>query len=179
MPCERLIDHALQTLQLHYGARAFVSCVHSRPLSTGTACRGEATSVKLLIRLCTSSRNDESKRETEKALQMNSAVAHAARRASTGDAEWKEQLSELFPQEAGRQPLSRKGPRTQGLQGTDPSDDSAPRHETVEEVFGLESGWSVEVLGSDNGEDGLMLIGSEVQTKHTYTLYCSLICIRF
>ena len=100
-------------------------------------------------------------------------VASAARRAPTGGPEWKEQLSELFPEEAGRQSPSRKRPRTQEVQGSDLSDANAPQHETVEEVFGLDSGWSVEVLGNDNGEDNLMLIGSEVQAQHTYLLACT------
>ena len=100
-------------------------------------------------------------------------VASAARRAPTGGPEWKEQLSELFPEEAGRKFLSRKRPRTQEVQGSDPSDASAPQHETVEEVFGLESGWSVEVLGNDNGKDDLMLIGSEVQAQHTDPPACT------
>ena len=104
------------------------------------------------------------------AAQITSAVACAARRASTGGAEWKEQLSELFSEETGRQHLSRKRPRIQGL---DPSYDSAPQRETVEEVFGLESGWSVEVLGNDDGDNEMMLIGSEVQPKHR-DLFCSL-----
>ena len=109
----------------------------------------------------------QSSERAEVVLQITSVMACAARRAPTGGPEWKEQLSELFPEETSRQPLSRKRPRIQENQGSDPSDDSAPRHEAVEEVFGLESGWSVEVLGNDDGEDDLMLIGSEVQARHT------------
>ena len=69
--------------------------------------------------------------------------------------------------------LVERGQGTQEVQGSDPSDASAPQHETVEEVFGLESGWSVEVLGNDNGKDDLMLIGSEVHPQHTDPPACT------
>lgn len=144
------------------GARAFVSYAGSMPVTRGTACRGETSSM-MLLPVYAPSRHDKCK-GSRICPTITSAVACAARRASTGGAEWKEQLSELFSEESGRKFPSRKKPRTQeGQEGLDSSYDSAPQHETVEEVFGLESGWSVEVLGDDDGDDEMMLIGSEVQ----------------
>ena len=66
----------------------------------------------------------------------------------------KQQLSELFPEQAKKHTSTRKRQRDE-----DASEDNYGRDEvTVEDVFSLESGWSVEALGED---DDIMQIGDE------------------
>ena len=77
----------------------------------------------------------------------------AARTRSSGD-EFKEQLFGLFPEQAKRHTSTRKRQRDE-----EASDDSHSM--TVEDVFSLEKGWSVEALGED---DIIMQIDDEVKS---------------
>ena len=75
----------------------------------------------------------------------------AARTRSSGD-EFKGQLFGLFPEQAKKHTSTRKRQRDD-----EASDDSQSM--TVEDVFSLESGWSVEALGED---EPIMHIDDEV-----------------
>jgi hypothetical protein len=88
----------------------------------------------------------------------------AARRVPTGGDEWREQLSQLFPEETRKHAPSRKQHRRQQLSGEDEFSS-----EVLEDVFNLNGGWSVEVLGDvddDDDEDVSMVIGEEVRFLH-------------
>lgn len=88
-----------------------------------------------------------------------------ARRASTGGEEWKEQLSGLSLGGASKELSSRKRRRVQTDLDSVKAEDSFSG-ETVEDVFSLDTGWSVEVLGDDE-DDASMIIGDEVKLLYS------------
>ena len=99
-------------------------------------------------------------------FRLNQHLDIVAARGSSGD-EWKEQLFDLFPEQAKKHTSTRRRRRDEEASENSHSMDEM----TVEDVFSLESGWSVEALGSD---DDLMQIGDEVRpcagTMYTYRL---------
>ncbi len=77
----------------------------------------------------------------------------------------KEQLFELFPEQAKKHTSTRKRQRNE-----EPSEDTYSGDEVmVEDVFSLESGWSVEALGED---DDMMQIGDDVRFCPVTALAC-------
>ena len=92
----------------------------------------------------------------------------AARRVPTGGDGWKEQLPQLLPEEGRKHAPSRKQQRRQEL-----SEEDESSNEVLEDVFNLDGGWSVEVLGDvddDDDEDVSMVIGEEVRFLHNFRL---------
>lgn len=65
----------------------------------------------------------------------------------------------MFPEQAKKQESTRKRPGDQ-----EDSADSGYSGEKVEDVFNLDSGWSVDILGNED-EDTMMEIGEEVRPR--------------
>ena len=81
----------------------------------------------------------------------------AARKRGQVDApEWKQQLVTIFPEQA-EQALSRQGSKG-------PSGDRA--EETVEDLFTIDGGWSVEALEDEDDGAGNDVIFDEVSASH-------------
>ena len=77
-------------------------------------------------------------------------------------------MSQLFPEKTGKHAPSRKQHRRQEL-----SEEDELSSEVLEDVFNLDGGWSVEVLGDvddDDDEDVSMVIGEEVRSLHGFRL---------